>query len=102
LKQKKYQQAIQALKKYKDFFPNGQQIENVYDYLMKAYLASNDFNSAIQIGKEALQKFPESKNKANTLYWIGFSYSQLGNSREAINYLQQARTLFEQEGIHKW
>lgn len=98
LKQKKYQQAIQALKKYKDFFPNGQQIENVYDYLMKAYLASNDFNSAIQIGKEALQKFPESKNKANTLYWIGFSYSQLGNSREAINYLQQARTLFEQEG----
>jgi TolA-binding protein len=98
LKQKKYQQAIQALKKYKDFFPDGSNIQDVYNYLQSAYMAANDFGSAIQIGQEALQKFPDSKNKSKILFNIGWSYSQLGNSREAINYLQQAKTLYEQEG----
>jgi len=98
IKNKKYEEAIQALKKYKDFFPDGPKIEEVYNYLITAYLAIEDYEKAIEIGKEMLQKFPNTKYKARVLFNIGWAYTQLGNSREAIKYLQQARTLYEQEG----
>lgn len=98
IKNKKYESAIQALKKYKDFFPDGAKIEDVYNYLITAYLATNDYGKAIESGKEMLQKFPNTKYKPRVLFNIGWAYTQMGNSREAIKYLQQARTLYEQEG----
>ncbi len=98
LKSKRFQDAIQALKKYRDFFPDGAKIEEVYNLLLKAYLAVNDYGNAISIGKEMLEKFPDTKYKADVLYWIGFSYGQMGNSREARMYLEQAKVLFQQQG----
>lgn len=77
------------LSQYRNANPDNQSLQNVEFEAAKNLFFSNSHQQAIKAFQDYLKNYPQSVNKAEVTYFVGDSYSKLGNQAEALNYFYQ-------------
>jgi tol-pal system protein YbgF len=83
VKNKKYDNAIDAMQAFIQKYPNGGYTANAEYWLGELYLVKKDYTKAIEHFDTVLAKFPSSTKTAASLLKTGYAYSASGNNPEA-------------------
>ena len=67
-------------------YPNGRFSADALSNIFLAKIKSGNFESAIKVGKDHLNKFPNSNSAPMVSFWLGKVYEKLNNYNEYTNY----------------
>lgn len=77
------------LTRYRSANPDNQSLQNVEFEAAKNLFFSNSHQQAIKAFEDYLKNYPQSANKTEVIYFIGDSYSKLGNQTKALEYFYE-------------
>jgi len=93
LRDKQYQRAIDAFRRFIDAYSGGEFVPNAYYWLGELYLALSepDLEASRQAFAQVLQQFPDHRKVPDALYKLGVVYDQLGDPEQARRHLERVR-----------
>jgi len=94
LKDRHYEQAINAFAQFLQVYPDGQYADNAIYWTGEAKYFLERYAEAIEDFKRVTTQFPNSPKQADALLKIGYSYYQMKNWPETRKALQEVITRF--------
>jgi tol-pal system protein YbgF len=94
LKDGKYADAIQALKRFQTTYPTSQLLDNAQYWLGEAYYVTKDYPSSLAAFKQVVEKYPESRKVPDALLKIGYCEYELKNWSQAKTALNRVTREF--------
>lgn len=89
VKNKKYDDAINAMQNFVQKYPEGGYTANAEYWLGELYMVKKDYPKAIEHFDVVLTKYPNSSKTAASLLKEGFAYTATGNNQEAKKRFEQ-------------
>lgn len=89
VKNKKYDEAINALQSFVGRFPSGGYSANAQYWLGELFMVKKNYPEAIGHFETVLKQFPSSPKTAASMLKLGYAYAASGNVEEAKSRLQQ-------------
>ncbi|CAM2967578.1 tol-pal system protein YbgF [Legionella worsleiensis] len=83
VQKKRYDDALVAMEKFAQKYPNGGYTANAEYWLGELYLVKRDYPKAIEHFETVLQKFPSSNKTAASLLKSGYAFVAKGDNQEA-------------------
>lgn len=87
--EKRFDQALAALKQLLVDFPSGRYADNAQYWLGEVYMAQGDYSAAQAAFSLVLSGYPQSPKIPDATYKLGRLYDLLGNRQQAREYLEQ-------------
>lgn len=94
VKNKKYDEAINAMQTFVQKYPKGGYTANAQYWLGELFLVKKEYPKAIEHFEVVLTQFPSSSKSAASMLKAGYSYAASGNSQEAKKRLQQVVKMY--------
>lgn len=88
LKQRRYDQAIDAFKTLIIRYPGGELVDNAYYWLGEAYYVKQDYAAALETFDELIKRYPLSPKLPGAMLKSGYAYYELGDWEQARTALQ--------------
>jgi tol-pal system protein YbgF len=89
VKNKQYDQAINAMNSFITKFPQGGYSANAQYWLGELYMVKKDYPKAVEHFDTVLSQFPSSSKTAASMLKLGYAYAAAGRTEEAKAKLQQ-------------
>lgn len=89
VKNKKYDEALAAMKRFVDKFPQGGYTANAYYWMGELYLVKKEPQQAIEQFKTVLSQFPSSSKTAASLLKVAYALIDEGQYEQAKGHLRQ-------------
>ena len=96
IKQRKYDEAVNALHGFIKQYPDSQLAANAYYWLGEVYLVIPKLEQARQSFIIVIGKYPQHRKAPDAFYKLGVTYDRLGQKDEARKYLEQTISRFPQ------
>ncbi len=96
IKQRKYDEAVNALHAFIKQYPDSQLAANAYYWLGEVYLVIPKLEQARQSFIVVIGKYPQHRKAPDAFYKLGVTYDRLGQKDEARKYLEQTISRFPQ------
>lgn len=89
IRNKRYDDAIAALSRFVENFPNGNYTGNAYYWLGEVQVVKADYKSALQAFDALLSKFPQHRKVPDAKYKLGKVYRELGDKGKSEQLLKE-------------
>lgn len=96
---REFDQAIAAMHKFLQDYPDSHYAANAFYWLGELYLAQGRFDQAMNQFNTVLAEYSDSNKVAAAMLKLGFVYHEKGQLNEAREQLQQVKTLFPDTNI---
>jgi len=94
LKDGRYDDAIEAFKKFLQRYPNGQFSDNAQYWMAEANYVLRRFSKAIEAFDKVLKRYPDSSKIPDAMLKMGYSYYELKKWQQARKILQELARLY--------
>lgn len=101
IKEKQFEQAIDAMHQFIDKYPEGELAGNAYYWLGEVYLVLPQLEQARQAFTIVIKSFPNHRKVADALFKLGVTYDRMQDPAQSEQYLNQVQASYPESTAAK-